>query len=80
MSPSRTTVAISPENKKALEVIAQDLLGSPNVSLLMRNIAEGRLTVTGQMNPTVALRHDLPTLKARLVKIISTIDEITESS
>ncbi|MBD2245120.1 hypothetical protein [Nostoc sp. FACHB-888] len=76
MSPSRTTVALSPEHKKALEAIAQDLLGSPNVSLLMRNIAEGRLTVTGVMNPPMTLRHDLPALKMQMEETIKTIDEI----
>ncbi|MBH8565093.1 hypothetical protein I8748_23400 [Nostoc sp. CENA67] len=76
MSTNRTTVALSPEHKKALEAIAQDLLGSPNVSLLMRNIAEGRLTVTGQMNPVVVLRHDLPELKVKLEEVINTINEV----
>ncbi|ADI63303.1 hypothetical protein Aazo_0897 ['Nostoc azollae' 0708] len=36
----------------------------------MRNIAEGRLTVTGQMNPVVVLRHDLLALKLQLEETI----------
>ncbi len=79
MSPKgqRTTLSLSPEHLEALKAIASELTGSPNVSLLMRNIAEGRLRVLGSADPGLVATFELERVQKALEDALARLREVS---
>jgi hypothetical protein len=79
MSPKgqRTTLSLSPEHLDSLKALATDLIGSPNVSLLMRNIAEGRLRVVGSTDPTLVANFELERVQKALEDALARLAEVS---
>ena len=79
MSPKgqRTTLSLSSEHLEALKALATDLIGSPNVSLLMRSIAEGRLRVIGSTDPALVANFELERVQKALEDALVRLAEVS---
>jgi hypothetical protein len=69
----RMNVSISKAHRDSLEQLASETTGEPNISLMLREIAEGTLTVSKGRNPAYVLQTQLKAATEALQKALELI-------